>query len=121
MNKVGYLLDDLDSKIDRVRQKLKTSKIICQNNTDCKPQMVFSHNVYGSNKVLGYDITVLGNKPVNIVIKLDDVVVTAVSGVVAVGEIMLKSNKLYSFAVECTGEEMLAAKLKLKSVDLRVI
>ena len=121
MNKFNLVIDELESKIDRLKHKIKQSKILCQNNTQGNTQMVFAHNVYGANKVLSYDITVIGDKPVNIIVKLDNVVIMSVTGVIAAGDILLKSNKLYSLAVECIGEGMLAAKLKLESSDLKII
>ncbi len=121
MNKFNIVIDELESKIERLKHKVKQSKVLCQNNTQGNTQIVFAHNVYGANKVLSYDITVMGDKPVSIVVKLDNVVITSLTGVIAAGDILLKSNKLYSLAVECTGEGMLAAKLKLDSADLRII
>ncbi len=121
MNKLSNVLEELENKFDRLRQKVKQSKVICKNNTESSPQIVFAHNVYGANKILTYDITVSALKPVNIVIKLDDVIISTVQGLMSYGEILLKSNKLYSLVVECTGESILAGKLKLESADLRVI
>ncbi len=118
MNKFNAVIDELESKIERLKYKVKQSKVLCQNNTQGNTQIVFAHNVYGANKVLSYDITVMGD---SIVVKLDNVVIASLTGVIAAGDILLKSNKLYSLAVECTGEGMLAAKLKLDSADLRVI
>lgn len=121
MNKINEQFDELDLKVDRLRQKIKTSKVICKNNTDGNSEIVFAHNVYGANKVLSYEIIVLGKNPTNIVVKLDDVVINSTLGLVGSGEILLKSQKLYSLAVICSGEEMLAAKLRLEAADLRII
>lgn len=121
MNKYNEMLDELDTKVDRLKQKIKYSKVLCKNNTEGSNQIVFAHNVYGTNKILSYEITIFGKNPSNIVVKLDDVVISTTAGILANGEILLKAHKLYSFAVECTGEEMLAAKLRLESTELRVI
>ena len=108
MNKYNEIIDELEGKLDRIKQKVKSSKVICKNNLESSKEIVFAHNVYGT-------------QPANIVVKLDDVVVSAINGMVACGEILLKAHKLYSLAVVCTGEGMLAAKLKLDATDLRVI
>lgn len=121
MNKYNELFDELDLKVDRLKQKIRTSKVICKNNVQNANEIVFAHNVYGTNKVMDYEITVFGTKAVNIVVKLDGVVLNATSGLVQSGEILLKSQKLYSLSITCTGEGMLAAKLKLTAADLRVI
>ena len=77
MNKFNAVIDELESKIERLKYKVKQSKVLCQNNTQGNTQIVFAHNVYGANKVLSYDITVMGDKPVSIVVKLDNVVIAS--------------------------------------------
>ncbi len=121
MNKVNEMLEELDLKVDRLKQKVKGCKVICKNNTEGSSQLVFAHNVYGTNKVLTYDITVLGTSMANIVVKLDGVVLTATNGLTIAGEILLKAHKLYSLSVECTGDGILAGKLRLEGADLRII
>lgn len=121
MNRYNEQFDELDLKVSRLKQKIRTSKVICKNNTENKNEIVFAHNVYGTNKVLSYEITVLGKNPTNIVVKLDDVVINSTLGLVHSGEVLLKAQKLYSLAVICSGEEMLAAKLRLEAADLRFI
>ncbi len=120
MNKYNEIIDELEGKLDRIKQKVKSSKVICKNNLESSKEIVFAHNVYGTNKSLAYEIDVFGTQLANIVVKIDDVVVSAINGMVACGEILLKAHKLYSLAVICTGEGMLAAKLKLDATDLRV-
>ena len=121
MNKVNEILEELDLKVDRLKQKVKGTKVICKNNTEGSSQLVFANNVYGTNKVLAYEVTILGTSMANIVVKLDDVVLTATNGLAVAGEILLKAHKLYAFSVECTGNGILAGKLKLEGADLRVI
>lgn len=121
MNKYNEIIDELDLKLDRIKQKVRSSKVICKNNTENSNEIVFAHNVYGTNKALAYEINVFGTKSANIVVKLDDVVLAATNGMVACGEILLKAHKLYGLSVICTGDGMLAAKLKLEATDLRII
>lgn len=121
MNKINEQIEDLDLKVDRLRQRVKNSKVICKNNIDDSKEIVFAHNVYGTNKVLSYELGVFGKSPVNIVVKLDDVVLSAENGLVMAGEILLKAHKLYSLTIVCSGQDMLAAKLKLEAAELKVI
>lgn len=121
MSKINEMIDELDMKVDRIKQKVKASRVICKNNTQGENKVVFANNVYGTNKAMSYDITVIGTSIANIVVKLDDVVLSATNGMAVAGEILLKAHKLYSLSIECIGEGILAAKLRLEGADLRVI
>ena len=115
------MLNDLDIKYERLKQKVRQTKVLFKNNIEGSNEIIFAHNIYGMNKVVNYDITILGKNPANIVVKLDGVVISSTNGVISCGEILLKAHKLYSLCVECVGEEMLACKLTLDSSELRVI
>lgn len=121
MNKYNELFDELDLRMDKLKHKIKTSKVLCKNNTQNANEIVLTCNVYGGNKVLDYEVTVLGTSAVNISVKLDGAVQDTCIGLVCTGEILPKIRKVYSLSVVCTGEGILAAKLKLTAADLKII
>lgn len=119
MNKIYEEIETLQTKCDKMMSKIKTSKTFVENAVNNKISFVQILN--GSNRIVSYDLSVFANNPVNIVVKIDNVVIESSSSVVAYGEIMLKAKKLYTLKIDCEGENLMSAKLRLESADLKVL
>lgn len=120
MSRIKEQIEDFEIKLERVAKKIKISKTKVQN-ANAGGLIVFKECLCGTGKIVSYDLTLAGQNPANIVVKLDNVAISSTSGLMAYGEFLLKDKKLYNFSVECSGEGLVSGKLRFESVDLKLL
>lgn len=120
MNKLKEEFEDIEIKLERLARRTKVSKTKVQN-IAVNGKITFEECVFGTGKIVSYDLIACGQNPSNIVVKLDNVVVASEVGLMAYGEFLLKNKKLYNLCIECLGDGLISAKLRLESADLKML
>lgn len=120
MNRLKEEFDDIEIKLERLAKKIKISKTKVQNAVN-NEKIIFEECICGTGKIVSYDLVACGQNPLNIIVKLDNVVVASEIGLMTYGEFLLKDKKLYNLSIECVGNGLISAKLRLESVDLKML